>query len=414
MAIASGAKFSFNFVTCILLATLFYICTCLERELVGEVNPGCPEHICSNGSVVKVVHVRAEGPNDTLHHVWCFHPKPTVLIALTSRETKNVTIDWNNFPNITSSLYFSPQPIYSFGILLNQIYEFNDVEDTGFLNMTNNNESYVRKIEMPDTWKILNGTDFVQNFGSVHLVMEGSWKQNNSFVMEGVLKVELETFRQEGHGPQLPHLFHSPNATQMELSMLNMLTKSGFKQARFAVELVMAGNESAIPMQTRSFQSLDDEHTPGIFTLVDIQTHKSLANGSGGYLQWRPVAYVADERDIVNSTESAIYEVQNVTASTCDGTLLSAFFGTHLNTSLLNAVNVSFGAKDDGFYALNNASIWTVTIGYGHPPDEKFSLLVILIMSLCLGLPAVLIFLSGLYIIFRRISHRKDDLLLSE
>lgn len=55
-----------------------------------------------------------------------------------------------------------------------------------------------------------------------------------------------------------------------------------------------------------------------------------------------------------------------------------------------------------------------MTVGYGHPPDENFSLLVILIMGSCLGLPTVLIILSGLYVALRRISHRKDDLLLSE
>ena len=47
-----------------------------------------------------------------------------------------------------------------------------------------------------------------------------------------------------------------------------MLTHSGFEQSRYAVELVLAANESAessvIPS---SFKSLDDEHTPGVFTV---------------------------------------------------------------------------------------------------------------------------------------------------
>lgn len=53
------------------------------------------------------------------------------------------------------------------------------------------------------------------------------------------------------------------------------------------------------------------------------------------------------------------------------------------------------------------------TMGYGHPPDENFSLMILMIMGFCLGLPAVIIVLSGLYVALRRITYRKDDLLLN-
>ena len=355
--------------------------------------------------------MRADGPNDTLHYVWCFHNKPTILLALTPHSA-NLSVTWADDDKIRS-IEFTNEPYYSFVVLVNQIFEFNDYDDSGFLNMSNSNESYIRQIEMPDSWSL---EPLQQNRDSVLLVMNGAWKKNESFVKEGTLRIELEAFGKEDHGSRLPHLLHSSNATQLEMSLLNVVTRSGFQQTRYAVELVIAANESSESgVFPKSFKSLDDEHTPGVFTLVDLQTTNSKEKGRGGYLQWRPVAYVADERDIVNSTETALYPLKNITnaSSECDETLLAMYFGTKLQSSLLNAVNISFGAKDDGFYSKYKAAIWTATVGYGHPPDENFSLLVILIMSMCLGLPAILIVLSGLYIALHRISYRKDDLLLS-
>lgn len=383
----------------------FCCSTCQERQLVAELYP--------NSTNVEIVHVRAVGSNDTLHYVWCFRSKPTVLLALTSHAS-NLSVMWEQFPSTANSISFEPKPIYSFGVSVNQLYEFNDVNDTGLLDMNNSSESYIHTIDMPDTWEM---KDIEQNLDFVRLVMEGSWKNNESFVKQGTIRIELETYREQGHGSDLPHLMHSTNATQLEFSMRNMITNSSFKQSRFASELILAANESAkSSVFPTAYKSFDDEHTPGVFTLVDLQTTASREQNKGGYMQWRPVAYVADERDIVNSTETAFYDIKNITntSSKCDGTLLAAYFGDNLSKNLLNALNISFGAKDDGFYAQNNMSIWTITIGYGHPPDENFSLFLILIMSFGLGLPTVIIMISGLYIALRRITYRKDDLFLSE
>jgi hypothetical protein len=52
-------------------------------------------------------------------------------------------------------------------------------------------------------------------------------------------------------------------------------------------------------------------------------------------------------------------------------------------------------------------------MGYGTPPDENFSLLVIFVISIGLGLPALLIVISGIVMAVRRISQKKDDLFLN-
>lgn len=55
----------------------------------------------------------------------------------------------------------------------------------------------------------------------------------------------------------------------------------------------------------------------------------------------------------------------------------------------------------------------TFMMGYGVPPDEDFSLLVIFVISIGLGLPALLIVISGIVMAVRRISQKKDDLFLN-
>lgn len=50
-----------------------------------------------------------------------------------------------------------------------------------------------------------------------------------------------------------------------------MITSSGFESSRYAIELTMAANESSSgKIFSRSFKSLDDEHTPGVFTVSSL------------------------------------------------------------------------------------------------------------------------------------------------
>lgn len=91
-------------------------------QLVGKINPGCPSDRC-NDSVVEVIHVRADGPNDTLHYVWCFYNKPTLLTALTSHAA-NLSVSWKDFPDSKRSITFTTEPHYSFGVLINQVNSF--------------------------------------------------------------------------------------------------------------------------------------------------------------------------------------------------------------------------------------------------------------------------------------------------
>lgn len=82
-------------------------------------NPGCTSE-CSN--LLKLAYVRAEGDNDTVHYLFDFTMKPS-LVVVTSVKDSVVAIDYEKLktkgPDNTIS--FSNVPIYVFGTVLNYV-----------------------------------------------------------------------------------------------------------------------------------------------------------------------------------------------------------------------------------------------------------------------------------------------------
>lgn len=93
-------------------------------QLDAQLNPGCPIEFCENNNdpnIITVVHISSNGQHDTLHYVWDFTGKPSVLIALTSPNT-NLTINWQNFmDDKPDSIEFSTKPIYTSTVVMNRV-----------------------------------------------------------------------------------------------------------------------------------------------------------------------------------------------------------------------------------------------------------------------------------------------------
>ncbi|XP_021938342.1 glycosylated lysosomal membrane protein-like isoform X2 [Zootermopsis nevadensis] len=377
-------------------------------------NPGCEHPI--NCSSFKVGYVKAEGPNDTLHYLWDFTQKPSILVAAAPAGS-NLTISWSQFKaGNNKSIMFSEEPVYSFGIVLDRIWEYNDVNDSGLMDRKNKNSSYVRALDMENfNWTL---SDFAnESMDTVDLKVESSsfTSKNSNALISGSIRFVLSAFSFRDHFGELPHLLHSANSTQVDLVLDKLKTNSSFSNSRFALEVLIASSDKVNSTASIvSQKSLDDEYSPGVFTLVHLQTPMAEL-GKGGYLQWRPVAYVAKERDISYSTETSSYGVTNVKNRNArlNHTLLYAYYCSHLDNLLVQSTIVSFGLKEDGFYKKTNYTSWTFVVGYGTPPNEDFSLLVIFVISIGLGLPALLIIISGIVVAVRRISQKKDDLFLN-
>lgn len=94
-------------------------------QLTAEFNPGCKQNDqCS--SLSKLVYVRAEGDNDTVHFVFDFssNRKPS-LVLLTTTKDAVIKIKYNE-TDVENTIKFSKTPIYTFASVFNKVSNINN------------------------------------------------------------------------------------------------------------------------------------------------------------------------------------------------------------------------------------------------------------------------------------------------
>ncbi|XP_053972558.1 glycosylated lysosomal membrane protein-like [Hylaeus volcanicus] len=404
------------FVLLLLFVTLVDFGYCTERTLRSSLNPDCGS-LCKDRNLT-TVYLRADGPNDTLHYLWDFGGNPSILLALTS-PSASINISWEDFiARKKNSIMFTEKPVYTFGIVINKIIEFNDVNDTALINIANvlNTDILHPMFYHWERKAISNGSEFVT------LDMEGKYYNDAALNISrhGTVKLSLRGFCSLDHSEVLPHMLHTENSTQVDIILDNVQTNKNFSNSRFAIELLVVGEGNPdIPMFVDPKKSLDDEHTPGIFEVVEVRTppYKSMDDfrTEGAYLQWRPVSYTTESRSVSSSTETIQYppvKVDNHTIA-IQNSMLYCYYGDKVNDLLTQRMIVSLGMKGDGFYKQTHYSTWTFLIGYGTPPNEKFSYLVIMIVSIGLGIPLIILFATGIYMCIRKSPNRSNTTYLS-
>lgn len=81
---------------------------------------------------------------------------------------------------------------------------------------------------------------------------------------------QISGFGADGHSPRLPHLLHTSNCSLVEMTLQGLETSDQFEgKSRFALEMLFASAEASggPGAQVAEHHSLDDEHTPGVFTV---------------------------------------------------------------------------------------------------------------------------------------------------
>lgn len=85
--------------------------------------------------------------------------------------------------------------------------------------------------------------------------------------------MQLKCYGEEDHDTEIPHLLHSINVTQVDIEFVNLSSNKTFESPRIAAEFVLVASQSPKnPFNVTKRKTVDDEHTPGTFTLVDIVT----------------------------------------------------------------------------------------------------------------------------------------------
>lgn len=375
------------------LCSLHQVCD-IERKLTAQLNPDCPDDVCTDDNALTLVYIRAESDVDTIHYVWDFTGKPTILVALTKKNA-SLKINWHDFMDAKpTSVQFSEAPIYTFMTVINRIFQFDDTEDTGTL-------------AGKDKVFVYNPHEFKYNrtllwFNEKDVI--AALNVDNDFIFK------LNAFSTRDHGMEFPHLLHTSNSTQVDIVFNNISSK--FDRPRFAVELLFVVSEQAVAgtdFEITKRRSLDDEHTPGIFEIIDVLSPGAFKFSTGGYIEYRPVSYTHPERDVSTSTEThqTAPAAIEYAADALNATLAYAIFGQRLDTLLVQGMNISFGFSGDGFYTKSNYTTLTFQVGYGVPPIEQLSAFVLIVSGIGIGLPLAMIVFGGLYICIKKLRNRQ-------
>lgn len=86
-----------------------------------RINPDCESTIvnqtedCSKDTL-SLIHIKSDGPRDSLHFLWSFIGAPTLLLARTPLNT-NLSVDWSLLllEGSGNPITFNPAPFYIFG-----------------------------------------------------------------------------------------------------------------------------------------------------------------------------------------------------------------------------------------------------------------------------------------------------------
>jgi len=403
----------------VLLFLYFYIQRSYASEIRrvnSEINPGCTS---CNTNETWIVHSISIGKEDALHYLWGFVGAPTVMIVKTKPDTK-LNIDWTKLQaGEQKSISFTPSPLYVFGMAFPNIIRFNDVGDSGILNSDLDNQEIIPMTNF--TWglaEVLTNTTERVEIKTTTLLL------NNENLDNRKITVQLSCFGDEGRSKRLPHLLETSTSSQLDIILDNLILDSkssnesfNYDHARWAFDMIFfTNNPMKEEFKMNSLKSLDDENAPGIFNLDEITAPSDGSANEGGFLQWRPVSYLKKDRDVnyattpnINTTfaplKSISFPVQK--------SLVYGLFGEDILDVSSVSSDVSFGMPNDGYYTKYKYTTWTVALGYGKPPVETFSTLVIVVICVGVGLPSLMFIIGGLVVVIRKVKAPQEVPLIS-
>ena len=175
--------------------------------------------------------------------------------------------------------------------------------------------------------------------------------------------LQISAYANFGFGRWLPHLSHSSKTSQVDIQLQGLESSSGFNNSRYALELFIVSTSSKnTDVKWHTSTTLDDEHTPGIFRTEELILPGNSTNYQS-YLQWRPVVYTTQSRDLSESTGINVSQSLGVDhlEDTLKKSLLYALYGENLNDHLVRRVNITFGSGDK-FYKKTKYQAWLVLL----------------------------------------------------
>nr|XP_030147410.3 glycosylated lysosomal membrane protein isoform X1 [Taeniopygia guttata] len=359
-----------------------------SRKVSMEYNPGW------NSSSVNLLHVRALGPEDSLHYVWSSIGAPSVLLVATSSPSSALRVNWTQLlsPNPAGAVWIEPPDsvVYATAVVFTKLFEFSQARNPS-------GELFYPAYDLSEfSWDSLslNRTALTAELRGAPATDPGGAFANGS------LAFRLTAYASPGRSGRLPRLLHSAESSQLEFLLAGVAPRGN--GSRFLLELATVEAPGAA-RSLRSHRSIDDEYTPSIFQVLSLLAQPHNSSSVLGFLQWKATAYGSPSPRREDGIQCRAGGLQVASGTLPMASVVQAYFGESLGSSCtINALNVSFGGEEGEVYQEKRYLSWSVLLGFGEPPRDTFSPLVISIAAVALGTPLAMLLLGSCLLLLAR------------
>ncbi|XP_058015759.1 glycosylated lysosomal membrane protein [Ahaetulla prasina] len=363
-----------------------------RRKVSLEYNPG------RASSGVNLLHTRAVGINDTLHYVWSTIGVPTVLLVYTASDNSSLRVNWTRLLSSSPAGAIRIEPaesvLYSTAVVFPRLWEY-DGSNTSDLSLVKAWQIYPSYNLANFIWASLDGR---LNKTALSADFQGSGREGT--FGNGSISFKVTAYEEDNRDGLLPRLLHSANTSKVEFAMEGVAPRGN--HSHFALE-ILAVEEGSRRKQLQSARSIDDEYTPTIFEMAQLISEPHNHSWGSSFLQWKTAAYSSKKPHREDTVHCQYYPLQMVRNLGPEFRILQAYFGEDVERRCsLSALNISFGSEDNEAYKVKGYLSWSALVGFGEPPREGFSLLVIGILAVALGTPAVLLIVGSLAVLTKQ------------
>ncbi|NXX99822.1 GLMPA protein, partial [Centropus bengalensis] len=352
-----------------------------------QYNPGW------NSSSVNVLHVRAVGPADTLHYIWSSIGAPAVLLVATESRNSSLGINWSRLlsDSPAGAVWIDPPSsvVYATALVFAKVFEYRDTKAAEKLFYPTYDLSNFSWDSINHT---LNPTALTAEFRGVPAA-----DPSGSF-SNGSVAFRVTAYEAGGRDGPLPSLLHTANSSKVEFVLAGVAPRGN--GSRFALEVATV-EELGVAQKLRSARSIDDEYTPTIFEMLSLGAESHNASSTLSFLQWKATAYGSRTPRREDSIQCWAESLQEANWTLPASSIVRAYFGEGVGTTYtVSAINISFGGEEGGLYQEKRYLSWSALLGFGQPPMDTFSPLVISITAVALGTPILMLLVGTCVVLF--------------
>lgn len=398
----------------IFLLVLVSLCFA-DRKVTTSIEHECRKEEDNSTVCGSYAKITAVSDTDVLHYIVTALGFPTVFVAYTKPDAI-VSVDLSRLlsQNVTEkagSVVIKPAEsvLYTYSLLFTKLIDYNDTKDSADMSSYDATSTAWNIYDLSDfTWN--NMSNVSDPTGNMVVLQASSNEPSDLWEYNGTLSIKLKAFSSSGREDQLPHLEYNANIAQFDLNIDHLYTN--LSMSRFAVEVILiSGGQDT--QKIDGTRSIDDEYAPGVFFINNWLTK---SEGDSGFLQWKPVCYQSLSRSRSKATGMKHYHLQSLTEmdDMLTNTLVYAYYGKGwASITTAQASNFSFGLGQDGGYNKTQVLTWSGSVGYGVPPQDSVSTIVLIIISAGLGIPVVIIIFGGIFVCIKKRTAKPDKPLLN-